>query len=484
MKLKKLLKDLQVTQVKGSKDIDITGMTANSKVVSPGNLFVAKRGKTYDGFKFIPEAVAAGAVAVITELYDPSLQGITQVVVKNVKAIEGELASRYYEHPSDELYMVGVTGTNGKTTTTFFVKYLLGCLGLSCGMIGTVEYVIGANHYTPTHTTPDLLSNHKMLREMRHQKCKAAVMEVTSHALDQDRVDKINYDVAIYTNLTHEHLDYHKSMEEYALAKRKLFTSLSEDACAVVNNDCPWAEVVTQGIKAQRITYAIANEADLMASEIVLNAKNTQLVLSWKGKQEETTLPCIGEFNIYNVMAAAAVPLSRGVSLKEVAEWIKDLPHVPGRLERVKNPQGLAIFVDFAHTEDALKHALQALRPLAKGKLIVVFGCGGDRDQEKRPFMGKTAEQLADFVIITTDNPRKEDPSQIVHDIVKGMTGSRHRIITDRREAILEGIREMGSDDILLIAGRGHERSQIFANQILDFHDVTVAEELCNLRGS
>jgi UDP-N-acetylmuramoyl-L-alanyl-D-glutamate--2,6-diaminopimelate ligase len=346
-------------------------------------------------------------------------------------------------------------------------------------MIGTVEYVIGAFHYNPTHTTPDLLTNHKMLREMCLQKCQAAVMEVTSHALDQGRVDQIHYNAVVYTNLTHEHLDYHRTMEEYAAAKRKLFTSLSEDSFAIVNVDCPWAEVVTRGTKAKKITYAIVHDGDLRASDITMDAHGTKLILSWQGQKEAVFLPCIGEFNIYNAMAAAAVALSRGLPLSQVIELLAHLPRVPGRLEKVANTQGLSIFVDFAHTEDALRHALKALRPLCRGKLVVIFGCGGDRDQEKRPLMGKAAEEFADRVIITTDNPRRENPPQILQDILKGMIDNRHQVISDRRQAIEEGIKHLQQGDILLIAGRGHERSQIFANQILDFHDVTVAEELC-----
>lgn len=478
MKLKKLIKNLSVIQIKGSKEIDITGMTANSKVVSPGNLFLAKKGKTYDGFQFIPEAVSAGANAVVTELYDPSLQNVTQIVVKNVQALEGELASRYYDHPSDDLFMVGVTGTNGKTTTTFFVKHFLEMMGKPCGVIGTVEYMVGALRYTATHTTPDVITNQRMLREMCLQKCQAAVMEVTSHALDQDRVDKINYDVAIYTNLSHEHLDYHKTLGEYADAKAKLFTSLTEDAYAVINSDCPWASRVTGATKAQKITYGLVSQADLQASNIRLNAEGTEISLTWRNESVEAFLPCIGEFNIYNALAAAAVPLIRGVNLQEVASWFSSLPRVPGRLERVKNSHGLSVFVDFAHTSDALQHALQAVRPLTKGRLYVVFGCGGERDQEKRPIMGSVAEKFADEVILTTDNPRKEDPVQILKEISKGLLRS-HRIIADRREAIRTAIAALQKDDLLLIAGRGCERSQIFANHLVDFHDPTVAEELC-----
>ncbi len=480
MKLKKLLKDIAALTIKGSKEIEVTGVTANSKYIAPGNLFVAKKGITNHGARYIPEAIAAGAVAVLTDMYDPSLKQITQIIHPHVAKIEGQLAARFYEEASQQLTMVGITGTNGKTTASFLIKHLLDCFQGPCGLIGTIEYIIGAQRYQAVRTTPDVFSNHKMLRDMLRQECQSAVMEVTSHALDQGRVDCIDFDVGIFTNLTLDHLDYHKTMEEYCAAKNRLFLSLKKEGFAIVNADSPWSSQVVQGTKAQIITYGIDQPADLTAKEIVLYHDKTEFLLSYKGNTVPCTVPLVGRFNVYNCLCTVAVALTQQISLEQIVQNLSSFPSVPGRLQQVPNTFGIGLYVDFAHSDDALKNVLQCLQELKKGRLITVFGCGGDRDFTKRPKMAKVSAQYSDITIVTSDNPRSEDPTEIAKQIVEGFTCNDHYLIElDRQGAIEKAISLANADDIILIAGKGHEKHQIFAHKTIEFDDCKVAAEIC-----
>lgn len=490
MKLKKLLKEIPVKDVKGSKEIEITGVCSNSKLVSPGNLFVARKGRSEDGAQYIPEAVASGAIAILTDIYDPSLKHVTQIIDPNVSLIEGLLAAHYYQHSSDEMFMVGITGTNGKTTTSFLIKYLLDQLKAPCGLIGTIEYIIGKHRYQATRTTPDVISNHKMLREMVLQGCKSAVMEVTSHALDQGRVENIDYDVAIFTNLSIDHLDYHGTMDNYCLAKNKLFISLNADkskkkierfpTTAVVNADSAWHQKITQGCKTKILTYGIDQKADLRASDIVLSASGTRFKLTYEGKTVDCEWPLIGRFNVYNCLAAISVGIIRGVPLEKLAEMMNRFPAVPGRLEPVPNPLGLKIYVDFAHSDDALANVYECLKEVKEGRIITVFGCGGDRDHTKRPLMARVAEEFSDMTIVTSDNPRSEDPIAICNDVIKGFKNKEsYQIELDRGLAIQKAIELADEKDIILIAGKGHETYQIFAHKTIEFDDRKVALKIC-----
>lgn len=490
MKLKKLIKDLQNCQVKGSKEIEITGICANSKLVSPGNLFIAKKGRLQDGAQFIPEAINSGAVAILTDIYNPSIKGVVQVLHPNINGIEGQLASSYYQHPSKDLCVVGVTGTNGKTTTSFLIKYLLDKIDGPCGLIGTIEYIIGNHRYQATRTTPDVTSNHKMLREMLLQGCTSAVMEVTSHALDQRRVENIEFDMAIFTNLTPDHLDYHETMENYCLAKNKLFRTLpptekkgkSIAKCAIVNVDNPWHQPLIEGCQTPILTYGIENEADLRASQIELSPLGTRFNVNYRGETLSCFCPLIGRFNVYNCLAALAVGLNRHISLKEIIEILHTAPFVPGRLQPVANGLGLKIYVDFAHSEDALRNVLQCLQEFKTGRLLTVFGCGGDRDRFKRPKMAAVCEEISDLCIVTSDNPRSEDPMEIIEEITRGFQRKEsYRVEADRRMAIKMAIEMADPDDLILIAGKGHENYQIFAHKTIEFDDAKIAEEICQM---
>lgn len=489
MKLKKLLKNLPEVVVKGSKEIEITGVCSSSKLVAPGNLFIARKGRTHDGNRFIHSAIASGAVAILTDIYDPTLRDKVQLIHPDPSSIEGALAASYYQKPSDELFMVAITGTNGKTTTAMYIKHLLDTLGIPTGLIGTIEYIIGSHRYEAQRTTPDVCANHKLLREMVRAGCRAAVMEVTSHALDQGRVDHIIFDVAVFTNLTQDHLDYHLTMENYAKAKNLLFRSLPTTTVknnelyptAIINNDSPWAKVISEGCQARILTYSISRPSDFQATNIRFSPEGTHFELAENRELGKFTSPMTGRFNLYNSLATLAVGVARGFSLQELQEPLARFHPVPGRLERVPNALGRCIYVDYAHTEDALRNVLSCLKEVTKGRLLNVFGCGGERDRLKRPHMAAVSEELADLTIVTTDNPRSETAESICAQILAGFSRpDSHRVELDRRSAIETAIKLMNPDDVLLIAGKGHETRQVFAHQTIDFDDRLVAAEVCH----
>jgi len=480
MKLKKLFKKIPHEKVIGSREVEITGVSSNSKLISPGNIFIAKKGATDDGHRYISQAIAGGAVAVVTDLFDPTLS-VPQVLVKNVNEIEGLIASTCYETPSKQLFVVGITGTSGKTTTSYMIKHLLdGTYGPS-GLLGTIEYLIGRHRYQATHTTPDVATNHKLLREMVIHGCKAGVMEVTSHALTQGRVKEIDYDVVVYTNLSQDHLDYHDSMESYAAAKQTLFQEIgNKKTTAVINIDCSWSNTITGSSPFPKITYAISQTADLMAKDLQFSAVGTTFTLVYKGQEHIVNLPLVGRYNVYNALAAFGVLLTKNIPLETLIERIKTFPGVRGRLEPIENHLGLQIYVDFAHKEDALRNVLKSLRELTKGKIITVFGCGGNRDAKKRPLMAEAVEEGSDLAIVTLDNSRNEEPDTILSDILKGFKSRDHYIVElDRAIAIEKAVNYASPGDTILIAGKGHETTQIFATMTIPFDDRKVAIEAC-----
>lgn len=478
VKLKTLVKGIPDLVIKGSKEIEITGVCAHSKQVAPGNLFVVKKGLTRHGASFIPEALAAGACALLTDMYDPFLEDVVQLIHPDVASVEAELAARYYHFSSDELFLIGITGTNGKTTSAYLVKHLFDRTEQPCGLIGTVEWIVGSHSLPPTHTTPDLLTNQKLFYEMRQQGAAAAVMEVSSQALDQQRVRGIDFDCAVFTNLTQDHLDYHKTMEEYAAAKAKLFSSLRRENRAVVNADSPWLGAVVKQCPASLLTYGIEQKADVSARGITLTPHGTTFTVHYQGEARFFASPLIGKFNVYNALAAIGVGLSCALPLEKILRVLETFKSVPGRLQKVANPLGLSLFVDYAHTEDALKNVLQTLRESGKGRLITVFGCGGNRDPHKRPKMGAVAEELSDQVVITNDNPRNEDPEAIAQQILSGFKNpNTAHVELDRRVAIRRALQLAKEGDLILIAGKGHENCQIFAHQTFPFDDAQVAFE-------
>jgi UDP-N-acetylmuramoyl-L-alanyl-D-glutamate--2,6-diaminopimelate ligase len=485
MKLKKLLLNFPHLQVKGPKDVLITGISSNSKCVVPGNLFIAKKGLTHNATHFVPEAIAAGAVAIVTDFYDPLISEIAQIVHSHPADIEADLAAAFYQYPNIKLFTVGITGTNGKTTTSYLIKHLLDSLNEPCGLIGTVEWILGSHVMPSTHTTPDVLTNQKLFHEMCAHGLKAVAMEVSSHALVQERVRGIEFDVAVFTNLTHDHLDYHKTMEHYADAKAQLFASLGKSSpkkhfpkIVVINSDSTASVRMMRDCTVPAITYGVDRTADLMARDIHLTNTGIQCTLTYKGEIASLHTVLIGRFNLYNCLAAAGVGLARGFSLQQIAKSLSAFRSVRGRLERVENPYNRHVYVDYAHTDDALENVLKTLREITKGKLITVFGCGGNRDPTKRCKMAAVAERLSDETVVTSDNPRNEDPEAILKEILSGFsTHFRPHVFLDRKDAISYALRLAHPEDIVLIAGKGHEMYQIFAHKTIDFDDRKVALE-------
>lgn len=480
MKLKKLLKVMPELIVKGSKEIEITGICSNSQITSPGCLFIAKKGQITDGSKYISEAIAGGAIAIVTDLYDPTYKDVTQLITNQIEAVEACLAAEYYGDPSKTLNMIGITGTNGKTTVAYLVKYILDQTIGKTGLIGTIEYVIGEHRLPATHTTPDITQNHKMLHEMLLSGCNSAVMEVTSHALKQERVKHIHYDIAVFTNLSQDHLDYHGSMEEYCRAKNLLFRNIYNGVC-VVNSDDQYFEKIIDGCKSSVLTYGIDVQANLMAKNIHYEHKTTFFDLIYKEKSYPCNIPLLGKHNVYNSLAAIGVAIKMQIPIPKIIELIATFPSISGRLESVDNDLGIQVFVDFAHTEEALKNILRCLREMTSARIITVFGCGGNRDKTKRPKMAKAVEELSDFAVVTSDNPRNEDPQKIIEDILVGFSpNAAYCVEVDRKLAIIHAIEMAVPGDVVLIAGRGHESNQIFSHKIVEFCDSKVAKEACD----
>ncbi|MBN1915070.1 MAG: UDP-N-acetylmuramoyl-L-alanyl-D-glutamate--2,6-diaminopimelate ligase [Parachlamydiales bacterium] len=478
MKLKKLLKDIPYKEVKGSKEVEITGICGHSKMVAPGNLFIAKRGTQYDGTQFIPDALSAGACAVVTDIYNPFLENCVQIICDDINQVTPLLSANYYQKPSDELTTIGITGTNGKTTTAYLIRHILETAHIPTGLMGTIEYIVGDSRLMATHTTPDVIFNHRLLREMITKGCQAAVMEVTSHALEQKRTELIDFDIAIFTNITQDHLDYHLTMEKYQQAKSLLFSSLKESSRAILNADDPACTFFQENTKAKIMTYGIHNHADVHASHIVMSLVKTTFTLEYDSYTEEISLPLIGQFNVYNALAAIATGIALGIPIGSLKEALASFPKVPGRMEKIPTRGHNPVFVDFAHTPDGLENALKTLRQLAEGKIICIFGCGGNRDASKREKMGRVASQYADVSIITTDNPRLEDPKMIAEQIAAGFLEAQQFFIElDRKEAIRKGLSLAEKKDIILIAGKGHELFQIFANKTVAFDDRQVVRD-------
>jgi UDP-N-acetylmuramoyl-L-alanyl-D-glutamate--2,6-diaminopimelate ligase len=475
MKLKKLIEGLDVKVVKGSKEIDIKGLTSNSKQVGHGFLYIAKRGFVHDGNNFVQDAINAGAFAILTDLYNPFLENVVQIISKETCKLEPILASRFFDHPHEKLFLTGVTGTSGKTTTTYLIKHLLEHTGL----IGTIECIIGEHRIKSDLTTPDSVTINKLLKEMVHENLENAAIEVSSHALSQGRVDEILFDVAIFTNLTSEHLDYHKTFEAYGSEKAKLFSKLKKNGYAVINKDDPFSDKLLKLCKAY--TYGIERQdVDFRASDIYMSVKGCEFTLSFKDFKERFFVPLVGKFNVYNILAVIATGYIKGLNFEFMKERLKTFSPVQGRLQPIHTKNNASIFVDYSHKTDALRNVLKTLHELKKGKIITIFGCGGNRDREKRPCMARVAEDYSDLTIVTSDNPRGEEPLEIIQEIEVGFKRKSYLVEVDRKKAIEKGISLLEEGDILLIAGKGHETVQVFKEKSIFFDDVLVAEELAN----
>lgn len=486
MKLKKLLKNVPYSECKGSKDIEIYGITSHSKTVGPGYLFIAKKGRRSNGVDFIPDAILAGAVAVVTDMYNPFQKELTQIICEDVALVESLLAKEFYKDPSSELFLAGITGTNGKTTTSYFLKYLLEEVG-PCGLIGTIETITGAHRFESSLTTPEIVTTNKLLKEMVQSGCKSAVMEVSSIGVDQGRVADLDFDLAIFTNLTEEHLDYHETMQQYSVAKQRFLQTFgratsrkNKEKVALINLDSPWAKVMQEECCGKVVTYSLHSpNADFFARIIESDLTKSLFELHFQGKQYLMEFPFMGEHNVYNALAAVAGAFQGGVPLEVIVEKMPHIPQVPGRLERIACESAGTVFVDYAHTPHGLENVLKALRKENPKRLILVFGCGGDRDREKRPVMAKIAELYADEIIVTSDNPRSEPPHKIIEEIVQGFSREKHYFIKEsRKDAIAKAIGMAERGDVVLIAGKGHETCQIIGLAAHEFDDRLIAKSV------
>jgi len=481
MQLKILAESIPVREIVGPLDREVDGIFYDSRRVQKNGLYVAVRGAHVDGHTFTEQAIERGASAIVVERPE-SHSRATSLVVADSRLALADLAFTFFRKPALRLKMAGVTGTNGKTTTTFLLKHICDAAGLRSGLIGTVRYEIGERVLPATRTTPESLDLQELLAQMADAGCKAAVMEVSSHALAQERTRGLEWDVAVFTNLTQDHLDFHQTMENYFESKARLFTGLKnqpnkKQATAVINVDDRYGEQLVNrlGDDVPVITYGMNARADFRASNYRPEFGGTSFQLDARGKIFLVRLPLIGRFNVSNALAALAAASSLGVNLREAVLSLAKSPQVPGRLEAVPAKRQFQVFVDYAHSDDALLSVLKTLRELAPNRLIVVFGAGGDRDRQKRPLMGRAADQNADYSIITSDNPRKEDPLAIIDDVKIGFRSGNFETVPDRAEAIARAIALAQPRDIILIAGKGHETYQEFADHTIPFDDRQIA---------
>lgn len=453
-------------------EVPIRGLEVDSRKVEKDFVFIAVRGVKQNGNDYIEEAIRRGAAAVVTDS-PKDIAEVPQVVVAEARSATAKIASVFYGNPSGTMKVIGITGTNGKTTTTYLLEHLLTHEGKKTGVLGTVSYRLGDEVVLAKETTPGPLQIQRFFTKMRDAACDYAVMEVSSHALDQRRVEGIDFQCALFTNLTQDHLDYHKSLDAYFRSKARLFLSLRKGKTAILNADDPWAMKLAGVLSSQLVTFGIEHAADFVARDIRFYTDCTQFVLETHGHRVAVNSPLVGRFNVYNVLGALAVMHALGFPLERSIDALDDFSGVPGRLERIPNNRRISVFVDFAHTPDGLFNVLRTLNEHKKKGLILVFGCGGERDRTKRPKMGQIAAQYADFVYVTSDNPRSEDPRTIAQEIVSGFPPEfgKYQIILDRAEAIRTAISAANEDDVVLLAGKGHEMVQVIGPESIPFSD-------------
>lgn len=451
----------------------VRGISYDSRKVQPGDLFVAVVGQKADGHDFVPEAKAKGAAAVLVERFIPGVD-LTQAVVENTRYALGIAAANFFGHPSRNLRVLGVTGTNGKTTTTYLVKSILEEAGYKVGLIGTIEILVGEKKLEAQRTTPESLDLQSLFAQMVAEGVDYAVMEVSSHALELHRTVGVAFAGAVFTNLSQDHLDFHPTLEDYFAAKAKLFAGLKGPAA--VNVDDAWGQKLQELVSSPVLTFGVEREAAFQARKIKLENAGVSYILESKDGQIGINLQLMGLFNVYNSLGAAALCAGQGVSLEGIKRGLEKVSGVPGRFQRIPNPHGLNVVVDYAHTPHGLENILRSARPLVpNGRIILVFGAGGDRDRGKRPLMGAVAAELADVVIITADNPRSEDPATICSSIETGLLKvnprANYQIDVDRRSAIRKAVALATPADLVIVAGKGHETYQEFAQGRIHFDD-------------
>ncbi|MYL33045.1 UDP-N-acetylmuramoyl-L-alanyl-D-glutamate--2,6-diaminopimelate ligase [Pontibacillus yanchengensis] len=481
MKLTNLIKTLRVYQTtKSIEHIDVTGLEMDSRAVQSGNVFICINGYTVDGHDFAKQAEEKGANAIVAER--PLPVSIPVIIVNDSQRAMSKLANYYYNHPTQQFRLIGVTGTNGKTTISYLIESIFQTSQQQTGLVGTIQMKIGEEEYEVKNTTPDALFLQKNFAKMVDQKVDTAVMEVSSHALDLGRVHGCDFDVAVFTNLSQDHLDFHKDMDDYLRAKSLLFSQLgnayeSNPKYAVLNQDDPHYASLMKSTAQEVITYGIDSEADITAKQLHLSAQGTEFILKTPDDEIEMKSSLIGRFSVYNMLAAASAAWVSGVSLQTIKQAFENTKGVSGRFEPVLSGQDFGVIVDYAHTPDSLENVLQTVKSFASRRIFVVVGCGGDRDKKKRPLMAQVAVKYADQAIFTSDNPRSEDPASIIADMETGVETGSYVVIKDRKEAIQRAIEQAQTSDVVVIAGKGHETYQEVNGHTIHFDDREVARE-------
>ncbi|WP_345238783.1 UDP-N-acetylmuramoyl-L-alanyl-D-glutamate--2,6-diaminopimelate ligase [Pontibacillus salipaludis] len=482
MKLSHLLQTLHVYQTtKDINNITVTGIEMDSRLVDPGHLFICINGFTVDGHEFAKQAEEKGAAAIVAER--PLDVSVPVILVSDTSKAMAKLANLYYQNPTQQFRLIGITGTNGKTSTSYLVESIFKHQKQKTGLIGTIQMKIGDKEYEVKNTTPDSLFLQKHFAEMVNEDVDTAVMEVSSHALDLGRVHGADFDIAVFTNLSQDHLDYHKDMDDYLRAKSLLFAQLGngynsdEPKFGVVNKDDPYYETFCKSTSQEVLTYSINQEADVTAKNVNLTASGTTFTLCTPNGEKEIRSPLIGKFSVYNMLAAASAAWVSGVELNTIQEALSETRGVSGRFEPVLAGQEFGVIVDYAHTPDSLENVLETIQSFAKEKIYVVVGCGGDRDRTKRPLMAQVAVKYATEAIFTSDNPRSEDPESILRDMESGVKENTYTTIVNRKEAIQFAVDKANAGDVILIAGKGHEPYQEVNGVTHHFDDREVAAE-------
>jgi UDP-N-acetylmuramoyl-L-alanyl-D-glutamate--2,6-diaminopimelate ligase len=474
---------------RGAADVVVTGIAYDSRTIAPGQVFVALKGVQANGAAFVSQAIERGAVAIVSEQPPPPGIVVPWTIVGDARLALAQLAAAFYLHPSGEMRVVGITGTNGKTTTAYLLASIFEAAGVPCGVLGTVAYRIGGDIREATRTTPEAPDVQRLLREMVDRGCGACAMEVSSHALALRRVDDIRFAAAVFTNLTRDHLDFHADMESYFQAKRRLFEILPPDSPSLINLDDPRGASLVD-LARRPVTFAVARPADITPGPLSFSLSGLAFDIRTPRGTLRMRSTLVGRPNVYNILGAVATAVALDVPFDSIEKGIEALAGVPGRFQIVSTDKdGVTVVVDYAHTDDALRNLLETARPLAAGRLITVFGCGGDRDRTKRPLMGAVAGRLSDVIIVTSDNPRGEDPQRIIDEIQRGITADTRRdgaqrslAIVDRGTAIATAIELARPGDVVLVAGKGHEKYQVIGDQVLPFDDVAVARDALGQR--
>ena len=478
MLLNEILTNVNKKFTRGSLSIEISNIDYDSRNIKEDGLFICINGEFSNGHHFIKNAIENGAKAFIIDEDVEYIEGYTYIKVDESKAAMAKIASNFYNNPSENIKIIGVTGTNGKTSVTTFLSQILNSYN-KCGLIGTIKIDDGKNEIISKNTTPDSLDIQKSLFKMIENKCNYCAMEVSSHSLALNRVEGIDIDIGIFTNLTEDHLDFHKNLDEYRNVKEQLFYKTKK--ANIINIDDESGKIMLEHIKnieTPLYTYSLENNADFMAKNIIYYASGVSYKLITPTYEDYIKIPVPGKFTVYNTLAAISACYVLDIPIEIIKRELERSIGVEGRIEVVKNKKNLNVIVDYAHTPDALENILNSIKDFASGKIIVVFGCGGDRDKQKRPTMGRIAQQNSDIVIITTDNPRTENPNDIIDDILAGMDNNNYIVIKDRKEAIEKAISLANKDDIVLIAGKGHENYQIIGRIKYDFDDRKIAKEI------